>query len=93
MIWGTIQQEHDRRVKALLTRLEESGLTINVEKSEISKKEITFFGQKISKDGVGLAEDQIKCLVEAKMLSSVRQIKVKCLLSDSIKAQDIIKNF
>ena len=59
IIWGTSQEEHDRRLIALLTRLEEAGLTINVEKSKISKDEIEFFGLRIGRNGVGLANDKI----------------------------------
>ena len=35
--WDTSQEEHDRQLIKLLNRLEEAGLTINVEKSRISK--------------------------------------------------------
>ena len=73
--WGTSQEEHDRRLIKLLNRLEEAGLTINVEKSKISKDEIEFFGLKIGKSGVSLADDKVKCLVEAKMPSTVSQVE------------------
>ncbi len=53
----------------MLNRLEEAGFTINVEKSRISKDEIEFFGLYIGKNGVSLADDKVKCLVEAKMPS------------------------
>jgi hypothetical protein len=83
IIWATSQEEHDRRLIALLTRLEEAGLTINVEKSKISKDEMEFFGLRIGRNGVGLADDKIKCLVEAKMPSTVSQVESFIGLSQS----------
>ena len=48
LIHGPMQEVHDQRVRRVLNRLQESGVTLN-EKCEFSKSEITFLGHVITK--------------------------------------------
>ncbi|KAL7861742.1 hypothetical protein SRHO_G00131830 [Serrasalmus rhombeus] len=41
LIWGATQQQHDERLRATLSRLQEAGVTLN-EKCEFSKSQIKF---------------------------------------------------
>ena len=44
LVFGKTVDEHHMNLLSALTRLEESGLTQNMEKSEFYKEEITNFG-------------------------------------------------
>lgn len=44
--------EHDGRVRAVLFRLQEAGLTLNIEKCELSQGRIKFLGHIVDTHGV-----------------------------------------
>lgn len=52
LVWGSTQEEHDSRLHAVLKKMESTGMTLNVEKFEISKREVKFLGHIISDKGV-----------------------------------------
>ena len=51
LIYGRNQAEHDTRVRAVLNRIMEAGLTLN-EKCEFSKREIRFLGHIVNDQGI-----------------------------------------
>lgn len=50
LIWGATQEEHDRRLQAILATAQAVGLTH--EKSVFGVKEVQFLGALISTDGI-----------------------------------------
>jgi len=64
-VHGKTIEEHDQRLLALLDRLNEIGLTVNIDKCEFGKTEIDFYGLKFSDKGIALTEHKIKALKEA----------------------------
>ena len=52
LIRGKTQEEHDRRLKAVLKRLYGAGATLNAEKCEFSKKEVRFAGYVLNEEGI-----------------------------------------
>ena len=52
LVWGRDQDEHDTRLHAVLQRVEKAGITLNVEKCELSKSEMAFLGHIISVTGI-----------------------------------------
>ena len=55
----TIDELHTA-IDQVLSRLNEHGLTVNEDKCEFDKSEITFFGMKIDAKGVSLKEEKVK---------------------------------
>ena len=53
IVWGTTQQEHDDRLKEVLSIARKMNLKLNKEKCEFSVKKLTFIGDVISDQGVG----------------------------------------
>ena len=51
LIHGRNEEEHDARVRRLLKRLQEAGVTLN-DKCEFSKKKIKFLGHIVSEAGI-----------------------------------------
>ena len=58
-------EDHDKKLQRLLVRCSEQELRQNNEKTELRKDEISFLGNKISKDG--LKPDPMKVEAIAKM--------------------------
>jgi hypothetical protein len=49
--WGSNEQEHDRRLLALLQRLSDANLVLNFQKCEFKVKQLTYLGEVISDSG------------------------------------------
>ncbi|XP_015747165.1 PREDICTED: uncharacterized protein K02A2.6-like [Acropora digitifera] len=45
-------EQHDQRLEAVLKRIEDNGVTLNIEKCEFAKEKIQFLGHLIGKDGI-----------------------------------------
>ncbi|CAC5408403.1 unnamed protein product [Mytilus coruscus] len=52
LVWGTTRKEHDDRLRSVLNRCQEVGLTLNAEKCKFRVKEVTYIGHTLSADGV-----------------------------------------
>ena len=58
LVFGKDEAEHNNRLVAVLQRIEEAGVTLNPEKCEFNKRELTFLGHVI--DSVGIRADPKK---------------------------------
>lgn len=52
LIWGRNEEEHNRRLRAVLQRSKEINLTLNKDKCLFNQSEIQYIGHVISKNGV-----------------------------------------
>lgn len=52
LVFGASQEEHDNRLENVLRKLSKTGITLNSEKCEFSKDQITFVGHLIDKNGI-----------------------------------------
>ena len=64
LIHAADQAEHDKRVQAVLGRIQEAGLTLNTIKCQFSRSSLTFLGHII--DGSGIQADPQKTTAEAR---------------------------
>ena len=74
LIHGKDEEDHQRALLAVLRRLEEKGLTLNLEKCQLYKKEVTFFGLRFSADGIAPTEDRVKALREAEIPTDAKAL-------------------
>ena len=75
LIHGKGRSEHHRNLMAVLEYLEESGLTLNLNKCEFYMDEITFFGLRFTKDGISPTEDRCRALREVKEPTNVKELR------------------
>jgi transposase InsO family protein len=59
----------------VLKRLEEVGITLNVDKCEFNKRELTFYGLKMSSEGIRPTEDKCRALEEASAPNNVKELR------------------
>ena len=75
VIHGRNPKDHQRSLLLVLRKLEERGLTLNLEKCEFYKEDITFYGLRFTKDGVSPTEERVKALKEAKAPADVKALR------------------
>lgn len=75
IVWGKTEQEHDRNLDTVLTRLRENGFKLNLEKCHFRKTEIECLGHTISKDGIKPNVEKVQALVDKPYPKTVKQIK------------------
>ena len=67
---GATHDQHDERLRKVMTRVRECGLTLNLEKCQFSMSQLTFMGR-----GAGVADDKVKAVVEAREPESVSEVR------------------
>ena len=78
IICGSAVEEHGRRLNAVLTSIEESGLKLNKAKCHFKQKEVKFFGHTVSAAGVRPDPDKVKAITEMPPPTSVTQLRTVC---------------
>ena len=68
LIHAADQEEHGKRVRAILGRIQEAGLTLNTIKCQFSRSSLTFLGHII--DGSGIQADPQKTTAVKKLSDS-----------------------
>lgn len=63
LIWGKDQHQHDTRLHAVLHKLQEAGVTLNMEKCELSRREVKFLVHILSADGIQPDEDKTRAVI------------------------------
>ncbi|XP_064488499.1 uncharacterized protein K02A2.6-like [Ornithodoros turicata] len=64
LVSGRTIQEHDRRLRLVLKRLEDAGLTLNEKKCVIGTRVLKFFGHVFSAEGVSVDPDKVAAVAE-----------------------------
>ncbi|UYV66978.1 K02A2.6-like, partial [Cordylochernes scorpioides] len=75
VIWGATQEEHDERLRCVLRKLQDSGLTLNKEKCIFSVKEIKFLGRLITERGVLPDPNKVQAIREFPSPSSISEVR------------------
>ena len=75
LIFGKTDAEHDKMLMKVLERLEQRGVTLNAEKCEFNKRELTFFGLKMSAEGIKPTDEKCQALREATPPSNVKELR------------------
>lgn len=75
LIWGKDQQEHNVRLHTVLHKLQEAGVTLNMQKCDLSKNEVKFLGHILSAEGVQPDPDKIRAVKAMKEPSNVSEVR------------------
>ena len=65
LIFGKNDSEHDNVLKKVLTRLEEKGIKLNLQKCIFSKHQLEFYGYVFTSEGMKPSENKIKSIKDA----------------------------
>ena len=75
IVHGSNQEEHDKRLRKVLSVLRDKGLTVNVDKCELNMSHLVFMGHVLSSKGIGPAEVKVKAIVETREPETVSEVK------------------
>ena len=74
IIFGRSQTEHDVALEEVLVRLQEKGLTANLQTFQFNMPEIKFFGVIHSKDGISTDPEKVEDLQVSKNRGELRRM-------------------
>lgn len=75
LIWGQDQQQHDSRLHTVLRKLQDAGVTLNMEKCELRKTEVKFLGHILSAHGIKPDPDKVKAVKGMKEPSNTGEVR------------------
>ncbi|XP_029717333.2 uncharacterized protein K02A2.6-like [Aedes albopictus] len=75
LVFAKTQEEHDRRVQAVLRRLKEYEITVNMDKSEIGKKAVDFMGHTLSAKGISPMNNKVSAIQTFRRPSNVAEMR------------------
>jgi hypothetical protein len=75
LVYGTTQEEHDRRLRAVLQRAREAGLKLNKSKCEINKREVSYVGHTISSEGLKPGNEHVEAITQMPEPTSKEQVR------------------
>lgn len=75
VIASDTEEEHIRHVETFFNRMQEHGLTINVEKCEFGQKAIKFLGHLITSDGFKPLPDKVAAIDKLKQPQTAKELK------------------
>ena len=75
IIFGKTQEQHDRRLEAVLRKLSSAGLKLNKAKCDINKSELKFLGHVISKSGVSPDPAKVEAIIQMKPPSNITELR------------------
>ena len=69
------QELHDIRLKQVLNRIKERGLTLNKEKCQFNLNKLIFMGHVLSNRGINPTEDKVSAIAKARRPESAREVR------------------
>ncbi|XP_030834780.1 uncharacterized protein K02A2.6-like [Strongylocentrotus purpuratus] len=66
IVHASTQKEHDKRLKQVLSRLRDAGLTANAEKCKFGVSELDFMGHRLTSEGLNPGLAKVKAIAEAR---------------------------
>lgn len=75
LIMSNSPDEHETHLRAVFSRLQEHGLTINTSKSVLGKNEVQFLGYLINSDWYKASQDRIQAILDFPRPETVAQLR------------------
>lgn len=75
IVHGATHDQHNERLRKVMRRVRECGLTLNLGKCQFPMSELKFMGHVLSSRVVGVAADKVKAVVEAREPESVSEVR------------------
>ena len=75
IITGRTEEEHDKNVDEVLSRLEKANLRLKMKKCSFSKDEVRYLGFKVNSSGLSPLPEKVRALVQAPAPEDVSELK------------------
>lgn len=74
LVFGDTYEQHDQRLEAVLKRIEDNGVTLNIKKCEFAKERIQFLGHLIGKDGIESDPSKVEAITQMDARTNIMSI-------------------
>ena len=75
LIHGKTQEEHDERLRKVLQRLQETGMTLNSEKCEFAQRSVKFLGHCVDSTGIRPDPDKVRAIQQVRTPANVGDVR------------------
>lgn len=75
LVFAKNEEEHKKRLSAVLQRIRKAGVTLNYDKCEFLKKEIKFLGHIINQDGIKADPEKTSAIAQMESPASVSELR------------------
>jgi len=75
LIHGRTREEHDSRLKQVLQRLQEAGMTLNTEKCQFFRESVKFLGHVIGSSGIRPDPDNVEAIQKVQKPTNVGDVR------------------
>ena len=75
IVYAPTLEQHDRRLDAVLRRLQDAGLKLNGEKCQFGMTELTFMGHRLSRAGVTATDDKVDAVLRAREPRTASEVR------------------
>ena len=75
LIYAKTEEEHDRRVKEVLARLQKNRLAVSPDKCVWKTQEVEFLGYIIGREGMKMAEGKVEVVLGWKTPASLTEVQ------------------
>ena len=75
LVFGKDQAEHDKRLVAVMERIEKVGITLNSEKCEFSRDHVKFLGHQIDAEGIRADPDKTSAIQQMEPPSNISELR------------------
>ena len=75
LVHGVSKAEHDLRLRAVLDRIRDRGLTLNAEKCDFDMDKLKFMGHVISKEGISPADDKVASIMATRDPKTATEVR------------------
>ena len=74
IVHGETTEEHDKRLKEAMERIQNRGLTLNKERGKSHMSELEFMGHLLSARGIGPSQAKVEAVTEARQPESAAEV-------------------
>ena len=91
IVWGATREEHDARLRSVLTRIRASGLKLNRRKCIFAATSLTFLGHTLSPEGVQPDPSKVEAIIQMPLPESKSDLqrfhgqKLRTSISNSLR--------
>ena len=75
LVFGRMQEEHDRHLEAVLRRIQAAESTLNREKCEFSTTSVKFLGQLVNATGIQANPDKVITILNMKEPTTISEVR------------------
>ncbi|UYV67652.1 K02A2.6-like [Cordylochernes scorpioides] len=75
VVYGSSLEEHNERVRQVLKKIKEEGMTLNPEKCQFGVKTVKFLGHTLSSEGLFIDEEKLDAITKMEAPRSTKELK------------------